>query len=129
VEFLFHRKAMVTDELVNLRRAIYRRLGFVQAMRNVLALQDPQARAAFAWDPSWVAKIEAPTLLLWTDHDPTGGLDEARQLRSWIPDARLHVIADSGHWPQWEHPQEFADQHRSFLLDPASHVANEGSAN
>jgi len=73
-----------------------------------------------------VGKIEAPTLLLWTDHDPTGGLDEARMLRSWIADTRLHVIADSGHWPQWEHPREFVEQHRTFLVDSAAHVANEG---
>jgi 2-hydroxy-6-oxonona-2,4-dienedioate hydrolase len=116
VEFLFHKKELASDELVELRREIYTRPGAVEAMRNVLALQDPAVRAAFAWDPSWVGKIEAPTLLIWTDHDPTGGLDEAHLLRSWIPDSRLHVIADSGHWPQWEHPEEFVDQHRSFLL-------------
>ncbi|MFC1431741.1 alpha/beta fold hydrolase [Streptacidiphilus sp. N1-3] len=116
VEFLFHHTEMVTDELVNLRRAVYSRPGFLQAITNTLVLQDPEIRKDFAWDPSWVGKITAPTLLLWTDHDPTGGLDEAELLRDWLPSARLHVITDAGHWPQWEKPEEFLRVHRAFLL-------------
>jgi 2-hydroxy-6-oxonona-2,4-dienedioate hydrolase len=116
VEFLFHHKEMVTDELVNLRRSVYGRPGFVQAITNTLVLQDPAVRKDFAWRPEWVGKVVAPTLLLWTEHDPTGGLDEAAMLLEWLPDARLHVIADAGHWPQWEKPAEYLRTHRDFLL-------------
>ncbi|MFD4640456.1 alpha/beta fold hydrolase [Lentzea sp. NPDC058436] len=116
VEFLFHHKEMVTDELVNLRRQVYSRPGFVQAITNTLVLQDPVVRKDFAWDPAWVGKVAAPTLLLWTSHDPTGGLDEADLLLGWLPDARLHVIDDAGHWPQWEKVSEFLDTHRAWLL-------------
>lgn len=116
VEFLFHHKKMVTDELVNLRRQVYSRPGFVQAITNTLVLQDPVVRKDFAWDPAWVGKVAAPTLLLWTSHDPTGGLDEAAMLLEWLPDARLHVIDDAGHWPQWEKVSEFLGTHRTWLL-------------
>lgn len=122
VEFLFHHKELVTDELVNLRRSVYGRPGIVAAMTNTLVLQDPVVRKDYAWDPRWVGRIAAPTLLLWTEHDPTGGLDEAELLLGWLPDARLHVIADAGHWPQWEKVAEFLRTHREFLLlgkDPA----------
>ncbi|WP_280246293.1 alpha/beta fold hydrolase [Nocardia abscessus] len=122
VEFLFHHKEMVTDELVNLRRRIYSRPGFVQAITNTLVLQNPEVRKDFAWDPRWVSQITAPTLLLWTDHDPTGGLDEAKMLLDWLPDAHLHVIEDAGHWPQWERVDEYLETHRRWLLlgeDPA----------
>jgi 2-hydroxy-6-oxonona-2,4-dienedioate hydrolase len=117
VEWLFHHKELVTDELVNLRRAVYTRPGFLRAIGNTLVLQDPEVRKDFAWDPGWVGKVSAPTLLLWTDHDPTGGLDEAELLLSWLPDARLRVIEDAGHWPQWEKRDEFLRAHREFLLD------------
>jgi len=117
VEWLFHDTSMATDELVNLRRAVYRRPGFRTAIENTLVLQEPQTRARFSWDPSWVSTIAATTLLLWTDHDPTGGLDEAKLLLDWLPDARLHVITGAGHWPQWEKPAEFLAEHRRFLLD------------
>lgn len=126
VEWLFHDTSMVTDELVNLRRAVYGRPGFVAAIAHTLVLQDPATRARFSWDPSWVGRVHAPTLLLWTDHDPTGGLDEADMLLSWLPDARLHVIKGAGHWPQWEKPEEFVEQHERFLLDDVA--ANAGVA-
>lgn len=116
VEFLFHHKEMVTDELVDLRRAVYGRPGFVRAITNTLVLQDPEVRRHFAWESGWVGKVIAPTLLLWTEHDPTGGLDEAAMLLEWLTDARLHVIADAGHWPQWEKVDEFLRVHRDFLL-------------
>lgn len=115
VEFLFHHTEMVTDELVNLRRAVYARPGFGTAIGNTLVLQDPVVRKDFAWTPSWVGRITAPTLLLWTEHDPTGGLDEADMLLEWLPDARLRVIADAGHWPQWEKVDEYLAVHRAFL--------------
>ena len=58
--------------------------------------------------------------LLWTDHDPTGGLDEAEMLRGWLRGtemggAELHVISGAGHWPQWEAPEEFVAVHARFL--------------
>ena len=28
----------------------------------------------------------------------------------------FHLIEGAGHWPQWEKPGEFVDQHVSFLL-------------
>lgn len=116
VEFLFHDTSMVTDELVALRRAVYTRPGFERAIGNTLVLQDPEVRKDYSWTPQWVGRITAPTLLLWTDHDPTGGLDEARMLLGWLPDAQLHVIEGAGHWPQWEKPAEFLAEHRRFLL-------------
>jgi 2-hydroxy-6-oxonona-2,4-dienedioate hydrolase len=122
---------MVTDELVNLRRAVYSRPGFLTAIGNTLVLQDPEIRKDFAWDPGWVGKITAPTLLLWTDHDPTGGLDEAETLLGWLPGAWLHVIEDAGHWPQWEKREEFLRVHRDFLLPAgaAGPVAGAAAAN
>ena len=122
VAWLFHDTGHVTDELVNLRRSVYSRPGFRTAIANTLVLQDPVTRARFSWDPAWVGRITAPTLLLWTDHDPTGGLDEAEMLRGWLSGtqpggAELHVVAGAGHWPQWEAPEEFVAVHRRFLGD------------
>jgi 2-hydroxy-6-oxonona-2,4-dienedioate hydrolase len=115
VEWLFYDKSLVTDELVRLRLAIYTQPGFERAMENIVAVQDWQYRAPFVWSPEWCGRIEAPTLLLWTDHDPTGGLDEADLLEQWIPNARLEVIEGAGHWPQWEKPAEFHLAHERFL--------------
>ncbi len=115
VEWLFHDKSLVTDELVQVRYAIYTQPGFERAMENIVAVQDWEYREPFVWSPEWCGRIEAPTLLLWTDHDPTGGMDEAHLLEQWIPGARLEVIEGAGHWPQWEKPSEFNEALVRFL--------------
>jgi 2-hydroxy-6-oxonona-2,4-dienedioate hydrolase len=115
VEWLFYDTSHVTDELVALRLGIYTQPGFEQAMTNIVALQDWKYREPYAWSAEWCGQITAPTLLLWTDHDPTGTLDEAELLREWIPDARMEVIEGAGHWPQWEKPDEFHRAHLRFL--------------
>ena len=119
VAWLFHDTSQVTDELVALRLAIYTQPGFEQAMRNIVAVQDWGYREPFAWSPEWCGRIKAPTLLLWTDHDPTGTVEEAELLREWIPDARIELIEGAGHWPQWEKPDEFHRAHLRFLTGGA----------
>jgi 2-hydroxy-6-oxonona-2,4-dienedioate hydrolase len=115
VEWLFHDPSFVTDELVEIRRRIYSQPGFERAMENIVALQEWEIREPFAWSPDWCGRITAPTLLLWTDHDPTGGLDEAALLEQWISGSRLVVIEGAGHWPQWEKPDQFNNVHIDFL--------------
>jgi 2-hydroxy-6-oxonona-2,4-dienedioate hydrolase len=115
LEWLFHDKRFVTDELIRLRHRIYTQPRFERAMENIVALQDWKIRQPYAWSPDWCEKISAPTLLLWTDHDPTGTLDEADLLSKWIPNSQLRVIKGAGHWPQWEKPDEFERLHTDFM--------------
>jgi 2-hydroxy-6-oxonona-2,4-dienedioate hydrolase len=115
VEWLFHDTTMVTDELVALRLAIYTQPDFLTAMTNIVAVQNWEYREPYVWSPEWCGRIGAPTLLLWTDHDPTGTVEEAELLREWIPDARVEVIEGAGHWPQWEKPDEFHQAHLRFI--------------
>ncbi len=123
LEWLFLDKSLVTEEMVSVRHEIYTQPGFQRAMDNILVLQDPEVRRRFTWDAEWVGRIEAPSLVLWTTDDPTGDLDEADLLLSWLRDGRLEVIEDAGHWPQWEKPAEFVEAHLRFLDQPLAEVA------
>lgn len=116
LEWLFYNKSLVTDELVETRLRIYTQPGFDQAVEHIVALQDPEIRQRYAWDEAWCSRITSPTLLLWTDHDPTGTVEEARLLQSWIAGSQLELIANAGHWPQWEQAEAFNAVHRRFLL-------------
>lgn len=107
---------LITDELVAMRLRIYSQPGFDRAMERILALQDPEVRARFAWEEAWVSEIPHRTLVLWTSDDPTGTEAEGRLLAGWLPDGRMHFMDGAGHWPQWERPEEFAALHRGFLL-------------
>ncbi len=118
LEWLFapENRHLVTDELVDIRVAIYSQPGFAQAVENILIIFDPEYRKTVNWSEDWCSKIEAPTLIVWTSEDPTGTLDEGRLLQSWIPNSELLNIAHAGHWLQWERPDEFLRVHREFLL-------------
>jgi 2-hydroxy-6-oxonona-2,4-dienedioate hydrolase len=52
---------------------------------------------------------------LWTDHNPSQQVATAQKAMSYVPDAGWALMEDSGHWPQWEHPETFNTIVRSYL--------------
>lgn len=61
-----------------------------------------------------LSRVEQPTLLVWGDHDPIGGLDAARRAKEAIPHAELTVVA-TGHVPWWGEPYRSATVIAEFL--------------
>ncbi|HJZ48516.1 MAG TPA: alpha/beta fold hydrolase [Roseiflexaceae bacterium] len=51
-----------------------------------------------------LTRLATPTLLIWGGHDQIAPQALAEQMAALLPNARLHVIADSGHLPQQERP-------------------------
>lgn len=117
MEFLMHDKSMVNADLVNVRRSIYSQPGFVDIMERILCLQEMETRQRnmFTFEDS--AKITAPTLVLWTSHDPTAAPEEGQKIAASIPGAQFVVMNECGHWPQFEDPPVFNKLHLDFLLD------------
>lgn len=118
LEWLMYDKSVVTDELIQSRYDIYTQPAYQEAVYNIVYLQDPEARKQYIWDPSWCSKIKAPTLLAWTDHDPTSTVEQAKPIQEMIPGAELTVIEDAGHWPQWEQVEAFNQVIKDFLKAP-----------
>lgn len=119
LEWLFApaNRHLVTDELVENRLAIYSQPEFKHAVRNILVLQDLETRRKYNWAPEWCGEVRAATLVMSTNEDPTGSLDEGRLLASWIPKSTFVQIDGAAHWPQWEKPAEFLQLHLKFLLE------------
>ena len=116
LEWLMADPATVTDDLVACRQAIYKQPGFLRALENILVLQEPAIRGPNnLTDDEWAA-IRAPTLVLWTSHDPTAPESLGRRLADLIPDARFALMHGCGHWPQFEDPLIFNRLHIDFLL-------------
>lgn len=107
LEWLMYDKSQVTDELIEARYNIYTQPSYQEAVQHIVALQDLEFRQKYSWDASWCGKIDVPTLLAWTDHDPTSTVAEAKPIQEMIPGSELTVINDAGHWPQWEKVEEF----------------------
>jgi 2-hydroxy-6-oxonona-2,4-dienedioate hydrolase len=116
LEWLMADPAMVTDDLIRTRQAIFQQEDWLEACKANMALQDPEIRRRNMLTDDALAAIAAPALVLWTTKDPSGPVDEAARIASVIPGARLAVMDNCGHWPQYEDPETFNRIHLDFLL-------------
>lgn len=115
LEFLMADPASVTDELVSCRQRVYQTEGMVETTRRILCLQDPETRERnIIPDDQW-RRIKTPTLVLWTDKDPTAPVSVGRRIADCIEGSQFEVMMDCGHWPQWEKPDEFNRIHIRFM--------------
>ncbi|MGE3936481.1 MAG: alpha/beta fold hydrolase [Rhodospirillaceae bacterium] len=116
LQWLMFDKSDVHDDLVATRLKIYTNPAMKIGIRRIVALHTMEARRHWAvTDAQWGA-IKAPTLVLWTTHDPTAKVEVGRTLASLIPGSRFEVMQDCGHWPQFEDAETFNRIHLDFLL-------------
>ncbi|MXO63943.1 alpha/beta fold hydrolase [Qipengyuania oceanensis] len=115
LEFLMFDKSKVSDDLIETRRAIYAQPGFADTMNRIMCLQDMEIRRPNMITEEQYRSISAPTLVIWTSHDPTATPDEGKQIADMIPDSRYVVMNECGHWPQFEDHAQFNQLHTQFL--------------
>lgn len=76
-----------------------------------------ESMAYYGWKPfmhnpqlqRWLQRIRIPTLILRGEDDRVVVPDCHRLYAGSIPDARLQIIADAGHFPHLEQPGAFAE--------------------
>jgi 2-hydroxy-6-oxonona-2,4-dienedioate hydrolase len=115
LEWLMHDKGHVDDDLIATRQAIYSAPGAADAMARALSLQEMDVRQRNLLQPEDWARIQAQTLVLWTDHDPTNPVSEGQRIASMIPHAKFALMTNCGHWPQWEDAATFDAIQIAFL--------------
>ena len=107
--------ADVSDELVAVRHAIYHTKEFRENLDNLLCLQDMDTRQRNLLREDRMARISAPTLVVWGHDNPFGDVPEARLMAEAIPGAQLVLYPECGHWPQHEHAAEYNELSVGFL--------------
>ncbi len=115
LEFLMCDKSMVSDDLIETRRAIYAQPGFSDTMQRIMCLQDMEVRRPNMITEAQYRSITAPTLVVWTSHDPTATPAEGKQIADMIAGSQYVVMNECGHWPQFEDAYEFNRLHIDFL--------------
>jgi 2-hydroxy-6-oxonona-2,4-dienedioate hydrolase len=116
LEWLMYDKSDVHDDLVASRQRIYRQKDMQEGIHHLLCLHTIEARMQHAVKQEEWAAITAPTLVLWTEHDPTSTVDVGEELAAAIPGSHFAVMTDCGHWPQFEDADTFNRIHLDFLL-------------
>jgi pimeloyl-ACP methyl ester carboxylesterase len=51
-------------------------------------------------------ELNRPTLVVWGAHDPYIKVEYAERQKLTFEDAEVVVLAESGHWPMWDAPEE-----------------------
>ncbi|WP_213453526.1 alpha/beta fold hydrolase [Rhizomonospora bruguierae] len=105
----------VSDELVEVRHAIYHRPEFKAALDNLLCLQEMENRQPDLLTVEQMGRITAPTLVIWGAQNPFGEIPEAERMQTSIPGSRLEIFGECGHWPQHEHADRFNELNIAFL--------------
>jgi 2-hydroxy-6-oxonona-2,4-dienedioate hydrolase len=108
LELLFYDgEHRVTEELVDVRHAIYHQPDFVANIGNLLCLQEMEIRTRNLLTPERLANIKAPTLVVWGHDNPFGDVPEARALHEAVAGSELLLFPECGHWPQWEQAERY----------------------
>lgn len=85
-----------------------RRVGFLELCLATYEVLADDFRAA-------MARIQAPTLVVWGDRDILTPPRHAEILAGEIPSAALAFIRGAGHTPWWDAPEEFSELVLDFL--------------
>ncbi|HEY0530077.1 MAG TPA: alpha/beta fold hydrolase [Actinoplanes sp.] len=122
---IFFDGALVTPERIETAVKIARQPDFaavyLEAARALGGLRGVAPRWRGELLPR-VARLQKPTLLVWGSRDlilPSAHLAAARLA---FPAARSHLFPDTGHMPQIERPDEFAELVRPLLVGASSEV-------
>lgn len=116
LEWLMADPTMVTDDLIRTRQAIFEQSDWLKAAESNMALQDLETRKRNMISDDDLRAIQAEALVVWTTKDPSGPVDEGRRIAELIPNGRLAVMEECGHWPQYEDAPTFNRIHLDFLL-------------
>jgi 2-hydroxy-6-oxonona-2,4-dienedioate hydrolase len=105
------------DELTEVRYGIYHRPEFQENLANLLSLQELENRERNLLRPDRMARIGAPTLVVWGNKNPFGAVPEATAITEAIPGARLEIFGECGHWPQHEQADRYNALSLAFLAE------------
>jgi len=120
LEWLMLDPRRVTDEMVELRYRIYTQPGYARVMQHIMCLHTEKYRIPNLMSEAEMSAVRAPTLVLWTSHDPGSSVDIGRRLAGWIPGAKFVVMDNCGHWPQFEDADNFNRIQIEFLREGAA---------
>jgi pimeloyl-ACP methyl ester carboxylesterase len=78
-------------------------------------LKNQYTLARLAWEPrlfdphlhKWLHRVKVPAQIIWGDSDKILPPGYAEAFKKLIPHARVDIVANCGHLPQTEKPQEF----------------------
>jgi 2-hydroxy-6-oxonona-2,4-dienedioate hydrolase len=117
LEQVIHNKALVTEELIDVRYAIYHQPEFRARLPRLLSLTTPDLYKRFMLDTDSLRSVKREVLLAWSEQDVYSDLFGASHYVDNLLNSKLVVFQDAGHWPPYERPLDFAQVNTAFFRD------------
>jgi pimeloyl-ACP methyl ester carboxylesterase len=102
---------LMIDEFRRIYASAGARYAFLASARNIY-LEKPLGQGGFY---PRLAELKPPALFVWGSDDPLIPPAFGRHVRRWLPTARQVTLANCGHLPQVEHPDEVNELLVSFF--------------
>ena len=99
------------------------RHAFVRTMRAVI---DPGGQSFDASDRLYLA-ARVPLMIVWGQNDAIIPVDHGRSAHAMVPESRLEILPDSGHFPHVESPDQVVDLLTDFLETTSPGIARDES--
>lgn len=112
-----HDRALVTDELAELRYQASIRPGFQESFAAMFPAPRQRWVDALASDPADIRRLPHETLIVHGREDRVIPLQASLELAGLIQKAQLHVFGECGHWTQIEHAARFTQLVDNFLSE------------
>jgi pimeloyl-ACP methyl ester carboxylesterase len=87
------------------------RQAFVHTARSII---DIEGQRVSARDRLYLA-ADVPTLLIWGENDPVIPAAHGRDAQREIPNSRLELFPEAGHFPYKDDPQQFVESLGEFM--------------
>ncbi len=117
LDIFAYSRALVTDELAQLRYQASIRPGFQQSFGAMFPAPRQASVDAMCSPEAAIRALPHQTLVIHGREDQVIPLATSLTLMQWIPRAQLHVFGQCGHWTQIEHAARFAQLLGSFLAE------------
>jgi 2-hydroxymuconate-semialdehyde hydrolase len=117
LDLFAHSRALVTDELAELRYAASIRPGFQESFSAMFPAPRQRWVDAMASAEADIRALPHETLVIHGREDRIIPLQNSLTLADWIPNSQLHVFGHCGHWTQIEHAGRFARLVSDFFAE------------
>jgi pimeloyl-ACP methyl ester carboxylesterase len=121
LEGLVYNKAIITEDLVEMRFASASRPGAMEAFKaagkgNRYIQTDPVLRTQFDMRQSLPAVTKAiPSIVIWGENDNFAPVTLGRKLEPLLREAKFHYVAQAGHQVQNDQPTAVGDIVAAFM--------------
>lgn len=107
LEWVIKDPAKVDDEILETRWRIYNQPDYQKGVAHVMCLQEPEIRKRNLLTEQELGRIKAPTIVIWTQDDPTADVETGRRYANAIPGSKFILFTESSHIPQFEESEKF----------------------